>query len=162
MFVDHSPPGECIFCKLVKGEIPSAKVYEDDLTIAFMDIGQATRGHVLVASKRHAVNLLELTPEEAGAVMQTAQRVAAAVNKAFDPDGINIFQANGAPGADGVSLSPACAAALRGRWPVRGLESRGAGLCSAGRVGGAHQGRVGLKQATDKKELPALDIHAFR
>lgn len=85
MFVDHSPPGECIFCKLVKGDIPSAKIYEDDLTIAFMDIGQATRGHVLVASKRHAVNLLELTPEEAGAVMQTAQRVAAAVNKAFDP-----------------------------------------------------------------------------
>ena len=79
MFVDHSPAGECIFCKLVKGEIPSAKVYEDDLTIAFMDIGQATRGHVLVASKRHAVNLLELTTEEAGAVMQTAQRVAEAV-----------------------------------------------------------------------------------
>ena len=102
MFVDHSPPGECIFCKLVKGEIPSAKVYEDDLTIAFMDIGQATRGHVLVASKRHAVNLLELTPEEAGAVMQTAQRVAAAVNKAFDPDGINIFQANGAPAGQTV------------------------------------------------------------
>lgn len=102
MFVDHSPAGECIFCKLVKGEIPSAKVYEDDLTIAFMDIGQATRGHVLVASKRHAVNLLELTPEEAGAVMQTAQRVAAAVNQAFDPDGINLFQANGAPAGQTV------------------------------------------------------------
>lgn len=102
MFVDHSPAGECIFCKLVQGEIPSAKVYEDDLTIAFMDIGQATRGHVLVASKRHAVNLLELTAEEAGAVMQTAQRVAAAVNQAFDPDGINIFQANGAPAGQTV------------------------------------------------------------
>ena len=102
MFVDHSPAGECIFCKLVQGEIPSAKVYEDDLTIAFMDIGQATRGHVLVASKRHAVNLLELTPEEAGAVMQTAQRVAAAVNQAFDPDGINLFQANGAPAGQTV------------------------------------------------------------
>ena len=102
MFVDHSPAGECIFCKLVKGEIPSAKVYEDELSIAFMDIGQATRGHVLVASKRHAVNLLELTPEEAGAVMQTAQRVAEAVNKAFDPDGINIFQANGAPAGQTV------------------------------------------------------------
>ncbi|MEX8191661.1 HIT family protein [Comamonas guangdongensis] len=102
MFVDHSPPGECIFCKLVKGEIPSAKIYEDELSIAFMDIGQATKGHVLVASKRHAVNLLELTPEEAGAVMQTAQRVAAAVNKAFDPDGINIFQANGAPAGQTV------------------------------------------------------------
>ena len=102
MFVDHSPAGECIFCKLVRGEIPSAKVYEDDLTIAFMDIGQATRGHVLVASKRHAVNLLELTAEEAGAVMQTAQRVAAAVNQAFDPDGINLFQANGAPAGQTV------------------------------------------------------------
>lgn len=102
MFVDHSPAGECIFCKLVQGEIPSAKVYEDELTIAFMDIGQATRGHVLVASKRHAVNLLELTAEEAGAVMQTAQRVAAAVNQAFDPDGINIFQANGAPAGQTV------------------------------------------------------------
>lgn len=102
MFVDHSPPGECIFCKLVQGEIPSAKVYEDELTIAFMDIGQATRGHVLVAGKRHAANLLELTSEEAGAVMQTAQRVAAAVNQAFDPDGINIFQANGAPAGQTV------------------------------------------------------------
>ena len=102
MFVDHSPPGECIFCKLVKGEIPSAKVYEDDLTIAFMDIGQATEGHVLVASKRHAVNLLELTAEEAGAVMQTAQRVAVAAKQAIDPDGINIFQANGAPAGQTV------------------------------------------------------------
>lgn len=102
MFVDKSPPGECIFCKLVRGQIPAAKVYEDELTIAFMDIGQATRGHVLVASKRHAVNLLELTAEETGAVMQTAQRVAAAVNKAFDPDGINIFQANGAPAGQTV------------------------------------------------------------
>ncbi|GGH48548.1 putative cell-cycle regulation histidine triad (HIT) protein [Comamonas phosphati] len=102
MFVDDSPAGECIFCKLVTGEIPSAKVYEDELTIAFMDIGQATRGHVLVASKRHAANLLELTPEETGAVMQTAQRVAAAVNQAFDPDGINIFQANGAPAGQTV------------------------------------------------------------
>jgi histidine triad (HIT) family protein len=102
MFVDESPAGECIFCKLVKGEIPSAKVYEDELTIAFMDIGQATPGHVLVASKRHAVNLLELTPEEAGAVMRTARHVAAAVNQAFAPDGINIFQANGAPAGQTV------------------------------------------------------------
>ncbi|CAM4300358.1 HIT family protein [Comamonas aquatilis] len=102
MFIDNSPPGECIFCKLVKGEIPSAKVYEDELSIAFMDIGQASLGHVLVASKRHAVDLLELTPEEAAAVMQTAQRVAAAAAKAFAPDGINLFQANGAPAGQTV------------------------------------------------------------
>ena len=102
MFVDTSPPGQCIFCRLIAGEIPAARVFEDAQTIAFMDLGQVTPGHVLVASKRHAVNLLELTTEEAGAVMQTAQRVAEAVNKAFDPDGINIFQANGAPAGQTV------------------------------------------------------------
>ena len=98
MFVDDSPAGECIFCKLVKGQIPSAKVYEDELTIAFMDIAQVCTGHVLVASKRHAANLLELTPEEAAAVMQTAQRMAQAVHRAFDPPGITLLQANGREG----------------------------------------------------------------
>ncbi|MFC4623143.1 HIT family protein [Comamonas nitrativorans] len=96
MFVDPSPPGECIFCKLVAGTIPSAQVYEDDLTLAFMDLGQVNPGHVLVASKRHAVTLLELTAEEAGAVMQTAQRMAHAIQAAFNPDGITVLQANGA------------------------------------------------------------------
>lgn len=102
MFVDHSPPGSCIFCKIAAGELPAAKVYEDALTIAFMDIGQVNPGHVLVASKRHAVTLLDLTPEEAAAVMQTAQRVAQAAQTAFDPDGISLFQANGAAGGQTV------------------------------------------------------------
>lgn len=96
MFVDTSPPGECIFCKLVAGTLPSAKVYEDELTVAFMDLGQVNPGHVLVASKRHAVTLLELTPQEAGAVMQTAQRIAHAIQRAFEPEGITVLQANGA------------------------------------------------------------------
>lgn len=102
MFVDHSPPGQCIFCRLVAGEIPSAKVHEDDLTIAFMDIGQVNPGHVLVATKRHAVTLLDITPEEAGAVMQAAQRVARAVQAAFDPPGMTLFQANGPVGGQTV------------------------------------------------------------
>ena len=102
MFVDTSPPGQCIFCKIVAGDIPAAKVYEDALTVAFMDIGQVNPGHVLVASKRHAVTLLDLTPDEAGAVMRTAQRVAGAVQQAFDPDGISLFQANGAAGGQTV------------------------------------------------------------
>lgn len=102
MFVDTSPPGQCIFCKIVAGEIPCAKVYEDALTVAFMDIGQVNPGHVLVASKRHAVTLLELTPEEAAAVMQTAQRVAQAAQQVFAPDGITLFQANGAAGGQTV------------------------------------------------------------
>ncbi|GAA3980592.1 HIT family protein [Comamonas faecalis] len=95
-FVDTSPSGSCLFCRLVAGEIPSAQVFEDEHTLAFMDIGQVNPGHVLVASKRHAATLLELTGEEAGAVMQTAQRVARAVQACFAPDGIMLLQANGA------------------------------------------------------------------
>lgn len=98
MFVDTSPPGQCIFCRLVAGEIPSARVYEDALTIAFMDLGQVNPGHVLVATKRHAATLLDITPEEAAAVMQTAQRVANAIQATFDPPGITLLQANGREG----------------------------------------------------------------
>ena len=98
MFVDTSPPGECIFCRLIAGEIPAAKVYEDELTLAFMDIGQVNPGHVLVAVKRHAATLLDLTPEEAGAAMQTAQRIAQALKASFDPAGITLLQANGKEG----------------------------------------------------------------
>ena len=98
MFVDTSPPGQCIFCRLVAGEIPASTVYEDEQTIAFLDIGQVNPGHVLVAVKRHAATLLDLTPEEGAAVMRTAQRVAKAIQAAFDPPGLNLFQANGVAG----------------------------------------------------------------
>ncbi|THF66923.1 HIT family protein [Pseudothauera nasutitermitis] len=98
MFVDTSPPGQCIFCRLIAGEIPAARVYEDELTLAFMDIGQCNPGHVLVAVKRHAANLLELTEEEAGAVLRTARRVALAVRDTFDPPGLTLLQANGREG----------------------------------------------------------------
>ena len=96
MFVDTSPPGQCIFCRLVAGDIPSARVFEDELTLAFMDLGQVNPGHVLVASKRHAATLFELTGDEAAALMRNAQRIALAVRAAFDPDGVMLLQANGA------------------------------------------------------------------
>ena len=98
MFVDTSPPGSCIFCRLIAGEIPAAKVYEDDQTLAFMDIGQLNPGHTLVAVKRHAATLLDLTPDEAAAAMRTAHRVAHAVKAAFNPPGITLLQANGKEG----------------------------------------------------------------
>ena len=101
-FVDTSPPGQCIFCRLVAGEIPSARVYEDDLVIAFMDIAQVNPGHVLIATKRHATNLFEITPEEAAAVMQSAQKMAEAVRIAFDPPGLTLLQANGKEGEQTV------------------------------------------------------------
>ena len=102
-FVDTSPPGECIFCRLIAGEIPLARVYEDALTIAFMDIGQVNPGHVLVATRRHAVTLFDLTPEEAAAVMQAAQKVAEAVRAVFDPPGLTLLQANGKEGDQTVA-----------------------------------------------------------
>ncbi|WP_159911017.1 HIT family protein [Pantoea sp. 18069] len=102
-FVDRSPPGECIFCRIVRNELPAARVYEDDLTLAFMDIGQVTPGHVLVATKRHAATLLDLTEAEAAAVMQTAQRMARAQQAAFAPEGITLLQANGAAGGQTVA-----------------------------------------------------------
>lgn len=101
-FVDRSPPGECIFCRIVRGELPAARVYEDDLILAFMDIGQVTPGHVLVATKRHAATLLDVTPEESAAVMQAAQRLAKAQQQAFAPEGITLLQANGAAGGQTV------------------------------------------------------------
>ena len=103
MFVDHSPPGQCIFCRLIAGEIPAALVHEDEHTIAFMDIGQVTPGHVLVATRRHAATLLDTTPEEAAAVMRTVHRVAQAVQAAFDPPGLTLLQANGALGGQTVA-----------------------------------------------------------
>ena len=102
LFVDPTPPGQCLFCKLVAGEIPSARVYEDALTLAFMDIGQVNPGHVLVATKRHAATQLDITPQEAAAVMQTAQRVAAAIQATFEPPGITLLQANGREGEQTV------------------------------------------------------------
>lgn len=97
-FTDPSPPGVCIFCRLIAGEIPTAKVYEDEQTLAFMDLGQLNPGHTLVAVKRHAATLLDLTPNEAAAAMRTVQRIAHALKAAFDPPGITVLQANGREG----------------------------------------------------------------
>lgn len=101
-FVDTSPPGVCIFCQLAAGKIPAATVYEDDLVIAFMDIGQVNPGHVLVATKRHAQDLLALTPDECARVMQVAQTIAAALQQAFTPSGLTLLQANGHDGGQTV------------------------------------------------------------
>lgn len=95
---ESTPAESCVFCRLIAGELPAAKVFEDEQTIAFMDLGQLNPGHTLVAVKRHAANLFELTPDEAAAVMRTAQRVALAVKAAFEPPGLTLLQANGKAG----------------------------------------------------------------
>ena len=85
---------DCVFCKIVAGEIPAHRVHDDDLTVAFMDIGQVNPGHVIVAVKSHAETILDLTPEEAAAAFRTARRVARAVDAAFQPEGLTVLQAN--------------------------------------------------------------------
>lgn len=97
-----SSADDCIFCRLIAGAIPATRIYEDELTLAFMDIGQVNPGHVLVASKRHAGDLLDATPDEAAAVMRTAQRVALAVRAAFAAPGISLYQMNGREGEQTV------------------------------------------------------------
>jgi histidine triad (HIT) family protein len=92
---DNSGSGEgCIFCAIAAGEAPSIRVYEDEHTVAFMDINPATRGHVLVIPRLHARDLLDVSGDELLHVMSTVQRVAFAVEEALHPDGINLIQAN--------------------------------------------------------------------
>ncbi len=86
---------DCVFCKIVAGQIPSAKVHEDELTLAFMDIGEVSPGHVLVTVKPHVENIYGLNDALAAAVFQTAARVARAVRNAYSPEGVTLYQANG-------------------------------------------------------------------
>jgi histidine triad (HIT) family protein len=86
----------CVFCKIVAKQIPANVVYEDEHTIAFMDIGAVNPGHMLVACKRHVENVFGLDDALAAAVMRTTARVARALKGAFAPEGVNLFQANGA------------------------------------------------------------------
>jgi histidine triad (HIT) family protein len=84
-----------IFTRIVRGEIPAARVYEDALTLAFLDINPAALGHTLVICKPEIASLLDLTPELVSATALTVQRVARAMQQALQPAGINIVQNNG-------------------------------------------------------------------
>jgi histidine triad (HIT) family protein len=86
---------DCIFCKIVSGEIPSVKVYEDDTVFAFMDINPLNDGHLLVIPKAHAGTIHEITEADFVAVMSATHKLAAAVQKALNPEGINLMQLNG-------------------------------------------------------------------
>jgi histidine triad (HIT) family protein len=91
----HDPsPASCIFCAIAAGRAPAVVVYEDEHTMAFMDINPATRGHVLVIPKKHARDLLDVSAEDLQHVMRTVQRLARAVDQALQPDGVNLIQAN--------------------------------------------------------------------
>ena len=85
----------CIFCKILAGEIPSTAVYEDDDFKAILDVNPAARGHVIILPKNHAANIYELPDEDASKIMVVAKKIATAIEKAYHCDGLNIVQNNG-------------------------------------------------------------------
>jgi len=85
----------CVFCKIVAGQIPSTRVHEDEHTLAFLDLGQVNPGHVLVAVKKHAANLYELDETQSAAVARACVKVSRAIRDAFKPEGLAVYQANG-------------------------------------------------------------------
>ncbi len=91
-----------VFAKILRGELPSVKVYEDARTLAFMDIMPSTEGHTLVIPKEPAETVFDLSTEAASAVMKTTQKVAVAVKKAMDCPGLMLVQLNGSAAGQSV------------------------------------------------------------
>lgn len=85
---------DCLFCKIIAGEIPSERVYEDADTLAFLDIHPNNPGHSLVIPKRHSENLYDMDDHSLAAVMRTAQKVAKAIRAAVAAEGINLAMNN--------------------------------------------------------------------
>ncbi len=86
---------DCLFCKIVAGELPSTIVAQDERTIAFMDINPATRGHALVVPRAHADDLLEIGDEDLAACALAARRLAARMKERLGADGVNLLNSCG-------------------------------------------------------------------
>ena len=86
---------ECLFCRIVSGDVPSQRVHEDDRTVAFMDIAPATRGHLLVVPRVHARDLEEIDPDDLAACAIVAQDLAARVRDRLGADGVNLLSSSG-------------------------------------------------------------------
>lgn len=86
---------DCIFCKIVRGEIPCVKVFENDRALAFADINPISDGHTLIIPKAHAENIWEIDAEDLAAIHRMSKQVAAAIKTALKPDGVACLQLNG-------------------------------------------------------------------
>jgi histidine triad (HIT) family protein len=85
----------CIFCKIVNGDIPAAKVFENEQVLAFLDISQVSKGHTLVIPKQHQENIFELKPETAKEIFSVVPKIANAIKESYEPIGLNILNNNG-------------------------------------------------------------------
>lgn len=88
---------DCVFCKIVRGELPSCKIYDDGNIIAFMDIGPIIKGHTLVIPRRHYPTLLDTPRELLEQLILVVQKIAGAQKHALRSDGFNVMQSNGRP-----------------------------------------------------------------
>ena len=93
--MNHSVNEDCIFCRIIQGDIPSKTVYEDDNVKAIMDVAPASKGHIIILPKNHAANIFELSDADASNIFIVAKRIATAVQEEFQCEGINILQNNG-------------------------------------------------------------------
>jgi histidine triad (HIT) family protein len=85
---------DCLFCKIVAGELPAVVIDEDDRTISVMDINPATRGHALVVPRAHSRDLLDVQPDDLGACALAAQRLATRAIERLDADGVNLLNSS--------------------------------------------------------------------
>lgn len=92
----------CIFCQIIEGSIPSAKIYEDEHVYAFMDIMPLTKGHVLLIPKKHVENIYDFTEIDAANFFSAAPKIANVLKDQFKPVGMNLLQNNGAPAGQTV------------------------------------------------------------
>ncbi len=87
---------DCIFCRIAAGEAPCFRVYEDARVLVFLDIFPTSRGHTLLIPKAHSENLFETDPDDLAAVVRVSRRIARTLRKELAPDGLGVFQLNGA------------------------------------------------------------------
>ena len=91
--MESSP--DCLFCRIVAGELPAQRVYEDERAVAFMDINPTSRGHVLVVPRTHSADLLDIEADDLAACLNTAKHIAGWQRSRLEADGVNLLQSTG-------------------------------------------------------------------
>ena len=90
-----SSSSDCLFCRIVAGELPAQRVYEDERTVAFLDINPSSRGHVLVVPRAHSADLHDIEADDLAACLNTAKHIAGWQRDRLSADGVNVLQSTG-------------------------------------------------------------------
>ncbi|MFA5742784.1 MAG: HIT family protein [Candidatus Paceibacterota bacterium] len=92
----------CIFCKIISGEIPSAKIYEDEKVFAFLELNPLAKGHTLLIPKKHAQDIFDISQEDLKDIIEAAQKISLKLKEAFGAEGVNLVQRSGKAAEQGV------------------------------------------------------------